>query len=1704
MADITSILPLSSVVPLPVPPLPVGRHASHQRRHKFQRRSLGCLSLSNPLRRICIRLVTWRWFDRFIVVAVLFNTIILGLTDYTNAWADGPNLTIPINRFIEKSNVVSFYIFLVEAAVKSIALGVCWGDGAYLSDGWNRLDFVIVVSGLISAFNIKGIKVGFIRVLRVLRPLRTLHSLPGLRVLTNALLASLPALANVFILLLFVMLVFAILGMESYRGDFHFRCRVTPFPVTLPSDGSQGWPPYVNASYIATVQTTPQNFTCVVAAYDDNDGDNPTLTDEWPTPQPCFWPLDASEPVPLLCNQQPDIGRQCRRGTVCGSNFDVDGHPKFSYLLTPPWSSSHANDDALFTPNLNYGLASFDNLGRTWVIILQTITASGWMVLLQSTQNTASPVVAAIYFHALLFIGMCFLLQLNMAVLFKEFQKAKEDQARHLDEQHAREASVLAALGVPTGQHKVLVSSMGSHLVKRIAVASPSTPPPGDVAINAHHGRSVQSWALGLIRAKHFTKIGLAVTVVNIVILSCDYHGIPNRVKNNFEAANFVLMLYFGVESALKFLGLGPRAFWRDKFNRFDLITFMMGLIEAGINPPTFVDGNPVSGKFWTAFRAARIFKIARSWKSLNVFMSALYNSFDEIFNFLLFLVLFILIFSLVGMELFATHYQFDPVNFAVPFNNTNNATRLHRSNFDSITAAAVTVFQYLTYDNWPDVMFDGWISVGVAAPIYASLVIVLGVFVVMNMFSAILVQCVMDADGGGSSSADAAPMPMVTSSFSPDETFARSATTHRDSLRSQSVRAARRAMQQLLRFQSLAAAASTRIQSASLPRQGGTLGQRSLGFFSRTTRLRRLATWLLARREFDWAMGLVIFVSCVFTAVDTPLLDPTTGLGLVLDRSDLVFAILFSLECGINIVARGVVFGRHAYLRDAWRCLDCFIVVVSVLPYCLGTSGGGGALSGLRSLRALRALRPLRVINKLPSLKIVVNTLFLCMADVVRALLFFGFMLFLFGLMGLALWKGAVYTCSISPYTYGQGTGTPLAPPWFPTDYTGDFNLVSLDELKYWDRMTFPRSWNAMRPAERAAFRGVWNQTSGCGPPFRNDDVVPTSKQICLCFASTNGTTWVPQTPQVFDNIFVAVGGLYELTTMEGWTATMRATIDAVGEDMQGVANTTPGYMFWWWAFELICGFFMINLFIGVLCDVFMKQSYGAMLSDEQVNWIKLQNKVLTMSPQRMLRRPAHPVRSFFYTITTFAYCEHILTLVILINTMVMAMDVFGQDESTTLGLNATNTVCSYIFVFEAVVKLVSFGRYYFESNWNRFDFFIVLVTIMNLVLNAYNIDGGPAATVIRVFRVGRALRLIRKAKIMKNLVDTLIVSLPTFGNVASLLSLLYYIFAAVAVQLFAKVGLDNQMINSNQNFQSFWVAYQMLIGWSTGENWDNFTWEVYSTTPSTNPTCVDRPFNASMCGFNNSEGCVPLDGCGSWLIVPFMYTFYMTIGYIAINLFSAIVVDAVGDYASDGPVNVNSLADFADRWAEFDPSGSGLITADALVEFLYTVAPPFGFRGVVGFTRRRVVLAIGELNIPIYDHQYVHFKDVPRALVQRVLAEGDRAKLERISGVMEDYGINKQFDEMWFRTHGRKHRESLSSRIQMPSRRYAAAVIIQGFVARMHLAREGKVARMVTRRLTVEMPPEASQEAQANAAKVMPRKKTRTVLEPLPTQTL
>jgi hypothetical protein len=103
-------------------------------------------------------------------------------------------------------------------------MGFVMARGAYLRDGWNILDFIIVISAYVSIIFSSGVELNLLRIFRVLRPLRTISGIEGLRVLVTSLIAAMPLLANTIIILLFFFLIFAIGGLQLWLGILKNRC----------------------------------------------------------------------------------------------------------------------------------------------------------------------------------------------------------------------------------------------------------------------------------------------------------------------------------------------------------------------------------------------------------------------------------------------------------------------------------------------------------------------------------------------------------------------------------------------------------------------------------------------------------------------------------------------------------------------------------------------------------------------------------------------------------------------------------------------------------------------------------------------------------------------------------------------------------------------------------------------------------------------------------------------------------------------------------------------------------------------------------------------------------------------------------------------------------------------------------------------------------------------------------------------------------------------------------------------------------------------------------------------------------------------------------------------------------------------------------------------------------------------------------------
>ncbi|KJH46255.1 transporter, cation channel family protein [Dictyocaulus viviparus] len=139
------------------------------------------------------------------------------------------------NTILEQIEYLFIVVFTIECILKVVALGFICHPGAYLRNAWNILDFIIVVIGLVSTIlsrmNIQGFDVKALRAFRVLRPLRLVSGVPSLQVVLNAILRAMIPLLHIALLVLFVILIYAIIGLELFCGKLHSTWLLESFSV---------------------------------------------------------------------------------------------------------------------------------------------------------------------------------------------------------------------------------------------------------------------------------------------------------------------------------------------------------------------------------------------------------------------------------------------------------------------------------------------------------------------------------------------------------------------------------------------------------------------------------------------------------------------------------------------------------------------------------------------------------------------------------------------------------------------------------------------------------------------------------------------------------------------------------------------------------------------------------------------------------------------------------------------------------------------------------------------------------------------------------------------------------------------------------------------------------------------------------------------------------------------------------------------------------------------------------------------------------------------------------------------------------------------------------------------------------------------------------------------------------------------------------
>ncbi|XP_071672628.1 voltage-dependent T-type calcium channel subunit alpha-1G isoform X5 [Patagioenas fasciata] len=557
-----------------------------------------------------------------------------------------------------------------------------------------------------------------------------------------------------------------------------------------------------------------------------------------------------------------------------------------------------------------------------------------------------------------------------------------------------------------------------------------------------------------------------------------------------------------------------------------------------------------------------------------------------------------------------------------------------------------------------------------------------------------------------------------------------------------------------------------------------------SIYVFAPHSRFRLMCNKIITHKMFDHIVLVIIFLNCITIAMERPKIEPHSAERIFLTLSNYIFTVIFLTEMTVKVVALGLCFGEKAYLKSSWNVLDGVLVLISVIDILVSMVSDSGTkiLGMLRVLRLLRTLRPLRVISRAQGLKLVVETLMSSLKPIGNIVVICCAFFIIFGILGVQLFKGKFFVC--------QGEDT----------------------------------------------RNITNKSDCAEASYK----------------------WVRHKYN-FDNLGQALMSLFVLASKDGWVDIMYDGLDAVGVDQQPVMNYNPWMLLYFISFLLIVAFFVLNMFVGVVVENFHKcrqhqEEEEAKRREEkrlrrlekkrrskekQMADLMLDDVLMESSASAVQEAQCKPYysdysrfRLLIHQMCTSHYLDLFITGVIGLNVITMAMEHYQQPKVLDEALKICNYIFTVIFVLESVFKLIAFGfRRFFQDRWNQLDLAIVLLSIMGITLEEIEVNASlpinpTIIRIMRVLRIARVLKLLKMAVGMRALLDTVMQALPQVGNLGLLFMLLFFIFAALGVELFGDLECDDthpcEGLGRHATFRNFGMAFLTLFRVSTGDNWN------------------------------------------------------------------------------------------------------------------------------------------------------------------------------------------------------------------------------------------------------------------------------------------
>ena len=990
------------------------------------------LRVKEATRELCRVLVSSRSFEWFITGVIFLNIIAMSL--------ENP-LVEEQEPYLQQFENLVLYIYTAEAFIKMLAQGLVVGKKTYFRETWNILDFLIVVSGWMDYFADEIVNLAALRSVRLLRPLRSIASVRALRVVFEALIGSLKPLFTFTLILMFFLGIFAIMGLHTLAGTFKMRCLDMESGVLWdevcgnrkcvgnsecvkgldnPNWGVTNFDNIFSALIAVFKCVTLEGWTEVMNDAQRALGSSAVFLFLPLVVLGSFFILNL---VIAVINSEFNEAMNSVKGEPEEKNSEVQENLATETIIEMLINKQHQkySDNSQTEPKqtnyfstINSGEAKqVSGLMRkeTKVFTDQELKAQireDFTVSSKSSQDVVPEELGV---------------QLRKSQTYKfkyeneaphlEFESIDLEESESLrqpvrtkfevfnslskkygcqgafeavncyaknsvEETFATDRKQLVVVGKWSGFQVSNNDSKNLEFVRKLSEMELALWESGLKGALA----KMSSFLKSFVDSSGFRSTILVCIILNTAVLSVDHYGAPEDLKTFVYLTNLVFTFVFVAEMALKLFGYGLRGYFGDFQCCFDATVVVLSLLEVLL----FEDTTSSVSAFKTikTLSLLRVAKLFSYLEPLTRILNVLADNFSNFVSLGVFLGVFLVVFALLGMEMFGGKFNFEE---GVP-----------KANFDSFNWSFVTVFQLLTMENWPDVLYSAVRSeMGYFGLVFFFLWIFLGNFLILNMFLAILLESFSE------------PQEEEAPKDSKKKTIIRNI---REKSRIKRLKQFEK-VSNLLHNQELDSSEELTTKRNFWRKNSivsSAITEKKTCFVLRKqNKLRKFCIKLCRSENFDRVVLALIVLSTMNLVWDTYLLNASEDSqeAKVSYYFDVAIVVAFIVEVLVKVTATGFVLEKGTYLRNKWNQLDFLIVVVSLVEVVFLQE-----LKAVKAFRLLRALRPLRFISQNMSMRVVVKALFQSILALLNVMIVILIIWLLFAILGVSLFGGKFYSC--------------------------------------------------------------------------------------------------------------------------------------------------------------------------------------------------------------------------------------------------------------------------------------------------------------------------------------------------------------------------------------------------------------------------------------------------------------------------------------------------------------------------------------------------------------------------------------------------------------------------------------------------------------------------------------------------------------------